>query len=340
MFLTSPTREVSPPAQFSGRSKIEQLLGDLRKLPLLPATASQALSLARDESTKLPDFARLVERDVTLASSLLKLANNPLFSPGRPVDTLEQAVVRVGLRECQNLILAASMRNLFQQTDPVTKGHCSVLWQHCFLTACFCRRLNQELRFDYKGEEFTAGLLHDLGRILLAVTLGDQFEMVDPMTFREESDLLDRERGTLETDHCQLGTAYAKENRFPAATIAAIRHHHDLYQSQDHRGLIGLVAASDHLANHLQRREKPEDYNLEENPGFQFLTRGWNPEQIQTIRQAIPRLIEETLKAAQQKNQTGKPASGDAGKGTGSRDIPRGPGKPAPASPGKSWFKW
>src|SRR3954453_2688031 len=128
MTLSPPVSKVN--AGPSG--KYEQLLGDLRQLPLLPAVAQQALALVKDEKTSLQDLGNLIEQDVTLASTLLKLANSSFYSNGRTVESLQQALMRLGLRECGNLILAASMRNLFQKADAVTTGRCAVLWQHCF----------------------------------------------------------------------------------------------------------------------------------------------------------------------------------------------------------------
>src|SRR5204863_2149562 len=171
MRFTRPWAEAMADPSVATPSKVEQALGELRQLPLLPATAQQAMALANDDASTLHQFSSLVEQDITLAASILKLANSPVFSWGRTIESLGQAVVRLGLRECQNLMMAVSMGNLFQKSDPRTKGFCAVLWKHCFLTGCICRRLNQELHLDFQGEEFTAGLLHDLGRILLAVAV-------------------------------------------------------------------------------------------------------------------------------------------------------------------------
>src|ERR1700681_1571576 len=115
--------EAMPESPLSNTGKVEKALGDLRKLPLLPATAQQAMALANDDASTLHEFSRLVEQDVTLATSILKLANSPTFSWGRMIESLGQAVVRLGLRECQNLMMAVSMGNLFQQSDPRTKGY-------------------------------------------------------------------------------------------------------------------------------------------------------------------------------------------------------------------------
>jgi HD-like signal output (HDOD) protein len=307
------------PTTIATAGKLESCLGDLRKLPLLTATAQQAMNLAAERTATLQEFSRLVEKDITLAVSFLKLANSPFFSGGRNVDSLEQAVVRLGLRECQNLIVAVSMRNLFNQADPVTKAHCSVLWQHSFLTACFCRRLNQELNLEYRGEEFTAGLLHDLGRILLALTIPRQFHAIDPMDFVEDAQTLERERQQLETDHCQLGTLYAQDNQMPLAVVTAIRFHHMDEEVTSHRGIVELVAVADHLANYMQRGQKTELYDMDQNPGFQSLAQSWPAEKVRAFKQLTPRLMDETAsiaahlaKPAKAKtNSATRPSSGD-----------------------------
>ena len=286
---------------FSNAGKVEKALGELRKLPLLPAAAQQAMELANNEASSLHELSRLVERDVTLASSILKLANSPIFSWGRTIDSLEQAVVRLGLRECQNLMMAVSMGNLFHQSDPQTKGYCAVLWKHCFLTACLCRRLNKDLRFDYQGEEFTAGLLHDLGRILLAVTMPGKFAEADPLDFVEDAHLLERERSRLHTDHCQLGALYAEQNRLPASAIAAIRYHHHPAESKDHRGILGLVAIADDMANQMQRGENLEGYDVTTARGYEQIARGWSPEKAAEFKRIIPKVLKETERLVSEK---------------------------------------
>jgi HD-like signal output (HDOD) protein len=280
----------------SNAAKVENALGDLRKLPLLPATAQEAMALANDDSSNLQGFSRLVEKDVTLASSILKLANSPIFSWGRSIDSVSQAVVRLGLRECQNLMVAVSMGAMFKESDPKTKAYCAVLWKHCFLTGCLCRSLNQQLHFDYHGEEFTAGLLHDLGRILFAVASPTEFPQADPMDFVETPEILKRESGVFQTDHCRLGMTYGEQNRLPASTLIAIRYHHQPEGAADHRGILGLVAVADHMANHLQRGEDADAYDVMKNPGFAYLAKTWAAEKTIEFKRLAPRLLKDTAK--------------------------------------------
>ncbi len=222
-------------------------------------------------------------------------------------------MLRLGLRECQNLMMAVSMGNLFQNSAPQTKGYCAVLWKHCFMTACLCRQLNHELHFDYQGEEFTAGLLHDLGRILLAVTMPADFSQADPLDFVEDAHILERERRLLHTDHCQLGAAYGQQNRLPSTAVAAIQFHHHPLDAKDHRGIIGLVAAADHMANFLQRGDPSAVYDPAGNVGYEGIARVWSPEKAAEFKRLVPRLLQETTRLAAEQAAP-RPASKQAGR--------------------------
>jgi HD-like signal output (HDOD) protein len=200
------------------------------------------------------------------------------------------------------------MRNVFNRTDPATKGLCAVLWQHCFLTATLCRRLSHKLQLSYQGEEFAAGLLHDLGRILLAVTLPQHFQAADPMDFVEDADIQRRETQVLGTDHCHVGTVYAEHNGLPAGVQAVIRFHHQVTADPDHREMSALVAMADQMANHVQRREDPQSYDVTGNPGFEFLCKDWSGEKRDALAKTLPQLLKDTVVAAAQ------PAAGKSGR--------------------------
>jgi HD-like signal output (HDOD) protein len=282
---------------------IEAALGELRKLPLMPYAAQQAMALASNENAELGEFTRLLERDVTLATSILKLANSPFFASGRNIDSVEHAVVRLGIRECRNLLIAVAMANLYQQTAPVTKAYCAILWKHCFLTACLTRRLSQELKCDFHGEEFTAGLLHDLGRVLLGITMPDMVHHVDSLDFVEGADLLDREREALGTHHCDFGMHYAEQNKLPSSVIAAIGFHHRFQEAKEHHGILALVIAADQMANYIQRGEPLDQYEV--HPSTLMLTLRWSKERTDWFTRRVPVLMSEVAN-----QDAGAPSSG------------------------------
>ena len=108
--------------------------------------------------SSLGDFAAVIQRDPPLAAGVLKLANSALYQVGRTLDNVHQAVVRLGLRECKNLLIAVGMRSLLKGIPVEQKRVCEILWRHSFVTGCLARRLNKSLEFGYQGEEFSCGL--------------------------------------------------------------------------------------------------------------------------------------------------------------------------------------
>lgn len=233
----------------------------LQNLPMLPAAGVKALALAKDPGTSFRELAVVIQRDPALATGILKLANSPLYGLGREVSSLEQAILRLGFRECQNVILTVALRSLYRKLPPSRKQRCEALWKHAFITACASRRLNQALRLSFQGEEFSCGLCHDIGRTLLAIGAPAYFDLADPLSFREGPDVLAHERGVLGTDHCAFGAWFAHVNELPAAVIAAVKYHHEPAEAAEHRRLVTSIALADDMANHLQCEGTPDGYD-------------------------------------------------------------------------------
>jgi HD-like signal output (HDOD) protein len=253
---------------------------------MLPEVAIKALAVARDPDAPLRSLAGIIERDAALATGILRLVNSPLYRTGRTIESLDQAVIRLGLRECQNLIITVSMRNLHSKLPASKKQRCEALWQHSFVTGAICRQLNQKLTLGFQGQEFACGICHDIGRLLVAVGAPAYFDLVDPMDFQEGPNLLAREDDILGTTHTQLGAWFAQLNELPDALTAAIEHHHNPASARDHRPLVGLISLADHMANHLQRRENVEEYDPIANPSFAFLAELWGPERVGDYEEA------------------------------------------------------
>ncbi|MEL6106422.1 MAG: HDOD domain-containing protein [Planctomycetota bacterium] len=273
-----------------------ELFAHAEDLAMLPSVANEALQLAQDTECRSSDFSQVVERDPNLVTDLLTLANSAVFSCGRSVATVQQAVVRLGLRQCRNLILntciSSAMKNLPLQQAWVRE----LVWEHSYRTATACAHLNRKLRLGYQGEEFTAGLLHDFGRLLLAIVAPDTFADADPLDFMEDSDLLERERELIGTDHCSFGAWFANHNGLPSSLAAAIRYHHG-GNEPDHPDarLIALTIAGDDIANHLQRVGEAAGYEPELNPGIDALSR-CVPGDIETrFIEQLPAIFEDLI---------------------------------------------
>jgi HD-like signal output (HDOD) protein len=295
---TTPPSTLDRKATVLGQ--LQRALHDPHVLPVLPGPAARAIALANDENSRLRDIARLVEQDPALASAILKAANSSLFSIGRPISNLHQAVVNLGLRQCQHLMISLGMHGLFRHVPAPARKPCTLLWQHAFLTAILARALNQALAAGFQGEEFSAGLLHDLGRIVMACVLPEGFARADPLDFHEGPDLLRHEQHALGSDHCFIGAWYGAHNRLPHPLVRVIRDHHDPAVRGEHTLLIQLVAAADHLANHLARGEEPAAYDAAANAALTALLAGWSEDRRQPLYEQLPELMSRALAEAEQ----------------------------------------
>lgn len=240
-------------------------------LNMLPAVAQQALEVARDPQCTITEFARVIERDVKLASDILSMANSSLFAGSAALSSLHQSIVRLGMRQCKNLIYGASLTALMRKMSDEDAATRERLWRHSFHTALLALHVNHSLGLGFQGEEFTAGLMHDFGRTLLAICLPDRSRELDLLDFDNSPCLLERERMLTGTDHGDLGAWFARENRLPGPLVEAVRFHHRPAESQRHLRLVALTAACDHMANHLERWGGPDGYELAENSALLLL---------------------------------------------------------------------
>ncbi|MEZ6065141.1 MAG: HDOD domain-containing protein [Planctomycetaceae bacterium] len=253
----------------------EEVLRQLKRtsagLNMLPAVAMQALEIARDPHCSISEFARVVEKDVKLAADMLSLANSSAFAGTSQLSSLHQSIVRLGLQKAKNLIYSSSVTALMKKMSAEDAAHREGLWRHSFHTAILALHFNHSCGVGFQGEEFTAGLLHDLGRTLLGSCLPDRCRELDLLDYDNSPRLLEQERLLIGTDHCELGAFFALKNKLPKPLIDAVRYHHQPYRARESLRLVALTAACDHMANHLQRYDSPEGYSPAENEALLLL---------------------------------------------------------------------
>jgi HD-like signal output (HDOD) protein len=280
-----PTRAIQPPERIR-----ERLLSRGDDLCVLPAVANQALELARDPDCSIEAFSKLVEQDLKLASEILAIANSALYAPPSPISNLKNAVGRLGFRQCKNLILTSSLNSLMRKITLEQQWIRDVLWRHNLATAIHCHKLNEQLKLGFQGEEFTAGLIHDLGRTLLAVAIPEQFSEIDPLDFVEGEGTLIHEQAVAGTDHCQVGAWFVHRSGLPISLYDVVLQHHE---PESATRLTALVIAADHMTNHLQCYLQPEQYAAANNPGLHRLEQIGVRNAVQSVESVAVTMLED-----------------------------------------------
>lgn len=265
-------------------------------LCVLPAVASRALEIAKDPESSIATFASVVEQDIVLAADILRVANSAVYGFRSQVTDLHQAVFRVGFRQCKNLILASCMTGMLRQVSVHEEWIRELLWRHGIITAVAAVHLNRIFDFGFHGEEFTAGLIHDLGRILMAAIFPDQFLAADPLDFVEHSVSPDEHPLALEvtttgTTHTCLGAWYLAKITLPSELIDVVQYHHQPCQAVQHPNLVALIAAADHMANFIQRELPMAAYEPHGNFGIRQLAEGSRESIVEDFGSMAPALL-------------------------------------------------
>jgi HD-like signal output (HDOD) protein len=262
-------------------------LGRIESFPVLSDTTVRALAAINDPDSTLGDLAEVIRRDGVLATAVLKLANSAAYRGRYPIETLTQATSRLGMRGCQQVVASVGVRATFRAPTPEVGAACDALLRHALFTGALAARLNAAAGFGFRGEEFTAGLLHDIGRVILCARAPKAFARIDPLTFRECAATPARERELLGTDHCEVGLRFARANSLPQPIASVIQHHHTPEATPDNPLLVALVAVADALANHTQRERKLTTFRLDALPEFARLRAVADAGAVRGVRKAI-----------------------------------------------------
>ena len=276
---------------------LDRLRSRANNLKMLPAVATQALQIVEDPDCGINEFAAVVERDPSLAAGILRMANSVVFSSGRPVLNLHQAVVRLGFRQCKNLIVTASFSSMMKSMTLDEEWIRETLSQHSFTTALLCLNMNRTLNIGFQGEEFTGGLIHDIGRLLLATCYSDCFSEFDKLEFDEETGVLAAEQAFVETNHCEIGAWFVTKNALPEQLKSVVRFHHNPELADTNsRRFVALVAVCDHMANHLQRYEESRGYDPASNPFLATLEASGAPSLARRFHEVANTMMEDARK--------------------------------------------
>lgn len=227
------------------RSLQNRALAQIDRLPSLSTVVGEFLALARREYFTAADFERIIVKDQALVARLLKVANSSFFGATQPVRSVSQAVVLIGMDNLRNLVYAVSSSGLLRRRlrcyDYAGRG----FWLHSLGVAMTARLLveSEAVPPSLAGEEaFVAGLLHDLGKLIL-----DDFLDASLGPRRVE---LGEERSTLGWDHAELGSRVLLRWKIPGEIRGAVREHHGPAGAGGSRKPGGaLVRAADAICN-------------------------------------------------------------------------------------------
>lgn len=196
----------------------------IHELPTPPRALTEALRAVRDDALSADACVRAIEQDTTLAARALRLANSPFYGACGRVSSVGDAVRLLGLRTVAGVVVAASMRAMlasWRDDDQLFQD----FWRHAVATAAAARELAPDAGAD-ADEAFLAGLLHDLGRLVLAVFVPGPARLARAQSLAEDIDPRVAEARLIGRSHDDVGAAVARRWLLPESIVAAIALHH------------------------------------------------------------------------------------------------------------------
>lgn len=219
----------------------------LNRLKPIPQVALKILRMMGRDDYDIQDIADEVRKDQVISAKTLQLCNSAMFSTKRKIDTLDHALLLIGRDQLVKLVISASVRKLF---EPDTQGYSLCkggLYHHALGTAIVAEKLAQITGRVLPGLAYTAGLLHDIGKIVLDQHVSSAFPLFYRTVSQENRSFIAAEQKILGTDHTRAGYDLALKWDFPDSLIAAIRFHHAPEKDTEHRELTHILYISDLL---------------------------------------------------------------------------------------------
>jgi putative nucleotidyltransferase with HDIG domain len=225
---------------------LDDVVKDLRQLPSLPAVVVDILGSFDDANADVGLLADKVARDQALTAKTLRLANSSFYGLARHVTTLHQAITVLGFNGVRTLIAAIAISGSFPKAAP-GPFNLEEFWRHSVATALVAKTLARHAHLN-QDFAFIAGLLHDIGSLVLATRFPEHYREV--LDYRRANDChqIEAECAVLGIEHTTVGLALADYWRFPSAMRDAIAHHHDLRDdaSVDIPALVHVAEAIAH----------------------------------------------------------------------------------------------
>jgi HD-like signal output (HDOD) protein len=228
-------------------AQIRERVRSIEIMPSIPAVFLPLLDMLNlpPDKVQLDEVVKLVSYDNTIAAQCLRVASSPLFGLPKSPDTIKAAVISLGLRRVQTILLTCCMGKAFPAKnwalDPI------VFWRHSLGCAMVCRKFSEKLGASDGDKAYMAGLMHDVGFMVNCMVFPKEFAEAVARAAEQQVPFADAEQSTMGFTHCESGRALAEVWNLSEDLRQVIAYHHDPERSATARPLVALVHLSDLL---------------------------------------------------------------------------------------------
>ena len=225
--------------------QLRKIVEDVRDLPTLPTIASTVSRLATADDSTATDIADIIGNDQALAAKILKIANSAFYGLSNEVRTLRAAIVLLGFNSIKNIALAASIFDAFYGRGARGPFSREDLWIHCVGVGSTAKVIAARKGIGSPEEFFLAGLMHDLGKVILDQFVREEFGRILRLSQEHGLLLYQAEEQVLHTTHAQVGMWLAERWQLPVYITQSMGYHHAPLECPDFPECAAAVHVAD-----------------------------------------------------------------------------------------------
>jgi HD-like signal output (HDOD) protein len=250
--------------------ELDTLLKQAGDLQTLPEIYIRVTELLEDENSTAHQIGRTVQTDPALTAKTLRLINSAYYGLPNSVSSIAQSVTLLGRQQLQQVLMGSVLVDVLNNFE-IAEFPLRDFWQHSIKTAIIARHLGmQNIHIVDHETLFTAGLLHDMGWLIIAKVVPSAFTNITQMANEREVDILVIEAEKLGVTHVDVGVALMQKWALPSTITQCVKHHHDSDFEGPFNIEISIVALANKLSHHALIQDDHEfEALLDEIPDWQ-----------------------------------------------------------------------
>jgi len=230
--------------------KLRRITEKIIGLPTLPTIVTQLISLVGNPKSSARDVAQLISTDQALTAKILKVANSAFYGFPRKIATVQLAIVVLGFEAVKNLGLSVAVLKRFSSGADHELFDRQRFWEHAIGTGVAARQLAKRGGYSNADEAFVAGILHDIGKLILIEYFFDEFAEALERAEADEITIAEAEEIVLGVTHAEVGGWLAEKWNLPPSLVETITHHHHPGTLAEPEPTLFLIHMADNLVRH------------------------------------------------------------------------------------------